>query len=82
MTRLLPSLRARFPISTELIEFPSALRIAQNLIGFIDFLDFLEFFLRRFFVLGDIGMILAGKSAECLFDFLIRRLGTTPRTFM
>jgi hypothetical protein len=69
--------RSRFPIGAELVEFPAAFRIAQNLVGFV---DFLEFFLRRFFIFGDIGMILARECTEGLFDFVIRRLGVTPRT--
>ena len=72
MTRLWPRLRARFPIGAELVEFPAALRIAQDLVGLV---DLLEFFLRRFFILGDIGMILARKRAEGLLDFVVRRLG-------
>ena len=72
MTRLWSRLRTRFPISTELVEFPAALRIAQDLVGLV---DLLEFFLRRFFILGDIGMILARKRAEGFLDFVLRRRG-------
>ena len=72
MTWLWARLSARFPIGTELIEFPAALRIAQNLVGLV---NFLEFFLRRFFVFGDIRMILPREGAERPLDFLVGRLG-------
>ena len=60
-----------FPVGAELIILRAAFRIAQNLIGLV---DLLEFFLRRFFVLGDIRMIFARKRAKGLLD-VVRRGG-------
>ena len=57
------------PIRTEFIVFFPFLRIAENLVGLV---DLFEFFLGRFFVLGQIGMVLAGQLAEGLLDFVGR----------
>src|SRR5437763_77698 len=58
------------PIRSELIVFLSLLRIAQDFVGFV---DLLKFFLGRFFVLGDIRMILARKFPERALDFVLGR---------
>jgi len=71
MTRLWPRLPVRFPIGTKLIEFPAALRIAQDLIGLV---DFLKLFFRRLFVLGDIWVVFPRERAKRFLDFFVRRL--------
>ena len=37
--------------------------------------EFLEFLLRRLFVLGNVGMVLARERAKGLLDFFVGRLG-------
>ena len=65
----------RLPVGSQLVIFPTAFGIAQNLVGFV---EFLELFFGRFLVLGDIGMILAREPAKCLLDFFVRRPGSHP----
>ena len=55
------------PIRAEFVVFFALLRIAEDLVGLV---DLFEFFLGRFFVLGQIGMVLAGQLAEGLLDFV------------
>src|ERR1700736_5568743 len=60
--------RRRFPsIRTQIVVFAAILRIAENLVRFV---DLLEFFLRVPFVFGDIRMILTGQFSESLLDIL------------
>ena len=65
-------LPACFPVGAQLVVFFATFRIAQDLIGLV---DFLEFFLRRFFVLGYVRMILPRQHAESLLDLLVRSFG-------
>ena len=71
-TGLRARLPACFPVGTQLIVLLATVRMAQDLIGFVDFLEFL---LRHLLVFGDIGVILPRQRAESLLDFLVRGLG-------
>ena len=57
------------PIRAEFIVAFAFLGIAEHLVGFVDFLEFL---LRRFLVLGRVGMVLTREFAERGFDFGLR----------
>ncbi len=59
---------ALFPISAQVVVFLALLGVAQHLVGFV---DLLEFFLGALFVLGDVGMVLAGEGAKGLADFIV-----------
>src|SRR5271168_5158665 len=53
------------PIFAELVVFSPFLRVAEDLVGFVDLLEFL---LGGGFVPGDIGMVFAGEFAEGFLD--------------
>src|SRR5438128_312526 len=56
------------PTSAELIVLLALLRIAQDLIGFVDLLEFL---FCDFFVLGHIGMMFPCQPAKCGANFIL-----------
>src|SRR5256885_122182 len=82
---LLPPLRRRLksaglvPIRAELIVFLAFLGITQDFVGFV---NLFKFFLSRFFVLRDVGMMFAREFAECAFDFVIRRVFRNAERFI
>ena len=62
--------RSGFPVGTEFVKLLALGGISENFVGFV---DLLEFFLGLFFVLGDVGMILARELAEGFFDLVVGR---------
>ena len=59
---------ALLPVRTEFVVFLALGGIAED---FVSLVDFLEFLFGGFFVLGDVGVILARQLAESLFDFFV-----------
>src|SRR5204863_1433833 len=58
------------PIGSKLIVFLPLLRVAQNLVRFV---DFLEFFFGGFFVLGHIRVVLARQLAKSTANLVLAR---------
>src|SRR5262249_41065205 len=58
------------PIGSKLIVFLPLLRVAQDLVRFV---DFLEFFFGGFFVLGHIRMVLARQLAKSAANLILAR---------
>ena len=67
---------AGFPIGPQLVVLFALLGVAEHLVGLV---DFLEFFLRPLFVLGHVGMVLAGQFAKGLADVVVAGGALTPR---
>ena len=58
------------PILAQLIVFSAALRVTQDLVGFV---DFLEFFFGGLLIFGNIGVMLVCQFAESFLDFCVAR---------
>src|SRR5581483_6227394 len=63
---------AAFPVRTECIVFLPLLRVAQNLVGFVDFLKFRLGGL-LVLLLRDIGVVLPRELAKSLANLVLRR---------
>jgi hypothetical protein len=67
------------PIRSQFVILFPFLRVAEDFIGLV---EFLEFFLGGLFVLSDIGMMLAGELAKCLFDRVSTRVSMHAENFI